>query len=240
MTRRLAAALRGGGEAQGSQIQNRPLLLVSGATVTVARYAGHPHLGRLTQPRCGNDIKEMAASGFWWAADNDALAGLDPDAYLAMLDAIALADISRLLFVTVPDDATMTPAGPVVSWAGTLALFRSWRRALERRHLPAAIVLQDGATSEAVPWDDIAAVFVGGSTRWKLGDKAAALIVEARARGKWAHVGRINSERRERHFLAIGIDSFDGGQYSMYPDRYIPACLERLSRPERQQSLFAA
>src|SRR5690242_16426279 len=112
MPRRPAAALRGGAGAKGSRPENTPLLLVSGATRTVARLAGHPHLGRLVQPRNGNKISDVAASGLWWAADNDALAGLDPDAYLTMLDQIATTDTSRLLFVTVPDGVELTDAGP--------------------------------------------------------------------------------------------------------------------------------
>lgn len=154
-------------------------MLVCGATRTVARLDGHPHLGSLVQPRAGNRIADIAQSGRWWAADNDALAGLDPDRYLRMLDQIAAADTRRLLFVTAPDDAQMTPEGPRVTWVGTLALWRSWRRALIRRGLPAAIALQDGATVDTVPWGELAAVFVGGSDAFKDGPVAAALLVEA-------------------------------------------------------------
>ncbi len=52
------------------------ILLVSGATTTVARYAGHPALGRLVQPRSWNRIDAIARSGMAWGADNDALAGV--------------------------------------------------------------------------------------------------------------------------------------------------------------------
>lgn len=152
---------------------------------------GHPHLGRFTQPRSKNSLAELAGCGMWWAADNDALAGLDVDAYLTMLDGIAAGPRERLLFVTAPDAAEMTPTGPRVSWEGTLWLWRSWRRALTARGLPLAIVLQDGARADTVPWGELNAVFLGGSDAFKDGPVAAGLLVEAGRRGLWRHVGRV-------------------------------------------------
>jgi hypothetical protein len=237
MRRPATAHLVSGGTGQGSLPRNTPLLLVGGATTTVRRLAGHPHLGRFTQPRSQNNIDELATSGLWWAADNDALQGLDPDAYLRMLDQIAAADRSRLLFVTVPDAARMTPQGPEVSCEGTLWLFRSWLAALRKRRLPAALVAQDGLTVEQTPWDDIAALFIGGTDTWKDGPQVEALITAAQAREVWVHVGRINTWRRFRHFDALGIDSFDGSQFSTWPDTYIPEWLERIAAG-RQMSIF--
>lgn len=206
------------------------MVLVSGATVTVRRYLGHPHLGRLVQPNNGNSMAEVAACGCLWAGDNACFTGLDPDKYLAMLDRMAAVDTSRLLFVPPPD---------VVGDAhGTLALFTAWLPALRRRRLPAALVAQDGLTSERVPWGAIAALFIGGSTAWKEGAAAAALMREAKRRGKWVHVGRCNSIRREQYISAIGADSFDGTSYSMYPDTYIPAALRRLSSPQLALGVF--
>lgn len=71
------------------------MLLVGGATATVRRYAGHPHLGRFTQPRSGNDLRELATCGMAWAADNDGFIQFDPRAYLAMVDGIAAGAWSR-------------------------------------------------------------------------------------------------------------------------------------------------
>jgi hypothetical protein len=230
MSRRLTPALRGGGEARGSLPENRPLLLVSGATTTVRRYAGHAHLGRLVQPRSRNRLDDVAASGLWWAADNDCFQGLDPDEYFVMLNAIGQVDTSRLLFVTVPD--------VVADSHGTLALFRSWLPALRKRGLPAALVAQDGLAPEQVPWSELAALFIGGSTRWKEGPAAAALIRAAHDRGVWVHVGRINTERRLRYFDALGIDSFDGTQFSWFAETYIPRWLERLKH--RQHGMMEA
>lgn len=204
------------------------ILLVSGATKTVARYSHHPALGRLVQPRSWNRIDTIARSGMAWGADNDALAGVQPDAYLSMLDAIARAPRDQLKFVAAPDAVERTPDGIRGSWEGTLWLWRCWRPTLQARGLPAAIVLQDGATPETVPWDELSAVFVGASTRWKLSRTAELLVRMARARGLWVHVGRVNTMGRLARVEAMGANSFDGGQFSRWPEKYLPQFLARL------------
>lgn len=209
------------------------MLFVSGATATIRKYIHSPHLGRLIQPRNGNDVADLATCGLPAGADNDALQGVDPDLLLAMWDRLAAHNGDWLKFVTPPDAVEMTRLGPRGDWGGTLWLFRSWLPALRRRGLPAAIVAQDGATADTVPWADIRAVFIGGSTNWKLGEQAEQCILEAASRGKWVHVGRINSMVRLRHFDPLPVNSFDGGQFSMFPDTYIPRYLERLRHQQR-------
>jgi hypothetical protein len=49
---------------------------------------------------------------------------------------------------------------------------------------PVALVLQDGQQDGAIPWEEIDAVFVGGTTEFKLGRVASRLTAEAKARGK--------------------------------------------------------
>jgi hypothetical protein len=94
--------------------------------------------------------------------------------------------------------------------------------------LPCAFVLQDGATSETIPWDQLQAVFLGGSTTYKESQAARVLCEEARRRGKWVHVGRVNSARRENLIRSFA-DSFDGSKYSMFARQHLPACLTRLA-----------
>lgn len=168
--------------------------------------------------------------GWECGADNSALGknGVSPDKLLRLWDALKDASLPGLRFVTAPDDAQMTAHGPVVSWLGTLALWRCWRAALQVRNLPAAIVLQDGATVDSVPWQEIAAVFIGGSTTWKLSKTAALLIRVAHKQGKWVHVGRVNTMQRLNHFDPLPVNSIDGTQFSMFPDTYIPKWLKRL------------
>lgn len=209
-------------------------LFVSGATATMHRYAGHAALGKLITPDNGNALAGLA--GWECGADNSALGkhGVRVDALLDLWDALQAARVPGLKFVTAPDAVEMTPAGPRGSWEGTLALWRVFYPALIGRNLPAAIVLQDGATVGSVPWESIEAIFVGGSTGWKLSKAAALLIRVGHARGKWVHVGRVNTMRRLNHFDSLPVDSFDGTQFSMFPDTYIPRWLKRLEY--RQES----
>ena len=80
-------------------------------------------------------------------------------------------------------------------------------------------MLQDGATADEVAWDDCDAVFVGGSTAWKLGDTVPGLVRAARERQKWVHMGRVNSWVRLRVAAAIGCQSCDGNLAAFGRDR---------------------
>lgn len=117
---------------------------------------------------------------------------------------------ARCLFVTAPD--------VVADAAATLARSRPWLPRIRELGLAAALVAQDGLERRRVPWDSFDLMFVGGTTRWKLGAAAADLIGEARARGKSVHMGRVNSARR--WFLAAerGVDSVDGTFLTYAPD----------------------
>ncbi len=156
-------------------------LLVSGATAAVRRHA-HPHfLGPLVVPHAGNRLDAVLAPGLPWAVDNAAFSGFDAPAFLALLAKVAGRGGCR--FVACPD---------VVGDArATLELFAVWQPLVRSLGLPVALVAQDGLTAEAVPWDRVDALFVGGSTAWKVGDAAAEVVRAAKRRGRWVHMGRV-------------------------------------------------
>lgn len=104
----------------------------------------------------------------------------------------------------------------------------------------AAYVLQDGQTVNDVPWDQCDAVFIGGSTAWKLSPDAYALIVEAKARHKWVHMGRVNSLRRMRFARDWGCDSVDGTYLRFGPDVNTPRLLAMLRDLTDVPTLFMA
>jgi len=185
----------------------------------------HPNLGRLVQPRHFPRIAETAARGTQWAADNDCFQGLDIDGYCAMLD--RLRGVDGCLFVTVPD---------VVGDARETAYqFERWFSAPARRGLPVALVAQDGLERLGnwlnSVWPRIDALFVGGSTTWKLGVPAGALVAEAKRRGKWVHMGRVNSAKRIAYAKAIGCDSVDGTKWVRWRDTYLAEGLQLVSAP---------
>lgn len=109
-------------------------------------------------------------------------------------------------FVAVPDI--------VESAIRTLEVFDHWRYKLSG--WPLALVAQDGQESLGIPWEGIDALFIGGSTGWKMGPYAAQCIKAAKAMGKWVHVGRVNTPARFEYFDKLGADSIDGTGLSRY------------------------
>jgi hypothetical protein len=220
------------------------LVLSAGALPTLLK-RWQPNLGRLVTPRDHARLYDTAQCGLPWAADNDALNGFNEQEYLEMLEVIACADpaqrlaLQGCLFVAIPDDATMGPDGPIVSAEGTLELFETWQPALAAAYdFPLALVLQDGQEGLPVPWRRISAIFVGGTTSWKIGPHAAELVAEARRRGKYVHMGRVNSARRAAYAGSIGCNSFDGTGASKFRNRRLPEYLS-WARPGAQLRLTA-
>lgn len=194
------------------------MLLVSGATKTMARFRGHPYLGELMRPGNGNRPSFPV-----WAADNGAFAGFDEAAFLAMLGRFSPA----AAWVAAPD--------VVADAVATSTLFDEWEPRIRALGYRVAFVLQDGCAE--VPWDRMECLFVGGSTSYKLSRAAARWMREAKARDKWVHVGRVNSVRRLRWCYDHGADSVDGTQVSMFPDRWLPWTLAALERLHAQTTL---
>lgn len=191
------------------------LLLVSGATATIREYADNPNMGHLITPGDGN-MDSVFSTGLPVGADNECFNKLNKPAYVRMLRRIQGLGV---LWCTAPD--------VVGNARATLLRFRMWAPVLEYYKLPIAFVAQDGQELLPVPWNRIHCLFIGGSTEWKLGYHAARLIREAKRRGKWVHIGRVNTQGRERTFDALGADSTDGSAYSRFSKTYIPSALAR-------------
>ncbi|MCR9292030.1 MAG: hypothetical protein NXI32_04875 [bacterium] len=213
-------------------------ILVSGATATVRElWTEYPelcsrYLGRLITPNNGNQIGEIMRSsgnGFW-AMDNAAYSNFEWERFWnQMIDCWTCVP----MFVTAPD--------VVGNHAATLDAFGDFLRIAEFEvgyvPVPLAFVLQEGATIESVPWDQIDALFIGGCSEEFKHRTALPFCDEAKRRGKWVHVGRVNSFRRLRVCRdQLKADSIDGSGYSQWPKRILPA-LQFLDRNEQQMKL---
>lgn len=142
-----------------------------------------------------------------WAIDNGFFAQTEIGSYLSLLER-EKHHCEKCLFVTLPD---------VVGCARrTLEVFEVWRRREVLRGWKRALVCQDGQEHLPIPWNDISAVFIGGSTNWKCGEHAIHIIKAAKALEKWVHVGRVNHGERFIHFEKLGVDSIDGTGISRY------------------------
>lgn len=138
--------------------------------------------------------------------DNGAFSGFNETAFISLLNREQpRRDLCR--FVAVPD--------VVGSARRTLEIFKFWDRRIHTYH-KLALVCQDGQEDLPIPWDRIDAVFIGGSTEWKMGKHAIHCIKAAQALGKWVHVGRVNTPGRFEYFESLGVDSIDGMGLSRY------------------------
>jgi len=173
----------------------------------------------------------MATCGQPWAADNDAFAAWDQERFWKMIIKISNADLSHFLWVACPD--------VVGNAAASLDNWEAWFPQIDYLGVPVAFVGQDGCENGLIPWADMRCFFIGGSDQWKLSAEAERLAIEAKARGKLVHMGRVNSFKRTRHAYEIGCDSIDGRSFSAWPDLYIPKGVEWCQRLKRQPSLFA-
>lgn len=111
----------------------------------------------------------------------------------------------------------------------TIERGRKWFGKIRKLGYKVALVAQDGLTPEMVPWEEIDVIFIGGSDDYKVGTAppprkralkangeplgqpgCLEIIREAKRRGKWVHLGRVNSHCRYRFAHMVGADSADG------------------------------
>lgn len=162
-------------------------------------------VGALITPRSAYRIDPR----WTWAADSGCYSPatyVGDEAYLAWLER----QPRTALWATCPD--------VVGDHAATLARSVPFAAHLTALGFVPAFVAQDGATVDGIPWDVFGALFIGGSTEWKLSGEARELLAHARALGFPTHVGRVNSRRRFAVFHGLA-DSVDGTVLAFDPHR---------------------
>lgn len=164
------------------------------------------------------------APGIPYGLDNGCYKKFDQRAWERLLDQ---ADKDRPIFVCLPD---------VVGDAQrTAELFEHfWTRTQE---LPRALVLQDGIERVRIPWNEIKAVFVGGTDQFKVSPQALAAARTAKMLGKWVHVGRVNTADRVRNWLELA-DSIDGSGICRF-DHMLEDVLAQIRGVHPQMALSA-
>lgn len=197
-------------------------MLTTTAHATMLKWK-HPNHGRLLTPRHWSSADRTAKAGIAWAIDNDGFGGVDPVAFRRMV--YGLIGVPDCLFLNAPD---VYLGDGVEAHTATLEQWNEWYPFLRMTGFPLSFVLQIGATPENVPWDECDAVFVGGDTPWKVGPEALAVVREAKRRGKWVHMGRVNTLKRMRYAKSIGVDSCDGTGWAKWRDTRMPMALRWL------------
>lgn len=150
--------------------------------------------------------------GLKWVLDNGAFSDFQETRWLHMaLDAIHDPDCQWL---TMPD--------VVGDHHATLNLFHKYKKQLESLSGfdisdKCAFVIQDGCSRSAIPHAEISTVFLGGSTKFKLSRDAWIVLEDAKKRGKWVHVGRVNTSNRIMYFHGLA-DSIDGSGIARFTE----------------------
>ncbi len=163
------------------------------------------HYGQMLTP-AGGTITPTAAV---FAVDNGVFTGkFSPDRFMRYLKALKPYQ-ARCLFVAAPD--------VVADYIATLEQYQEWYPRLRAEGWPVAYVAQDGCELATLP--ECQAVFIGGSTEWKMSDAPLKIIRQARLLGLWTHVGRVNSQKRIRHFQLAGVSSVDGTCIAFAPNQ---------------------
>lgn len=146
--------------------------------------------------------------GWMWAADNGCFSDRwDEQTWLTWL--AKPHPKSGCLFATVPD--------VVADHQQTLERWEIYAPMVRDLGYPTAFVAQDGAEDGDIPWDEMDTFFIGGSTEWKMSQVAFELAKTAAEKGKWVHVGRVNSIKRLKYWRNVAHSS-DGTHLSFEPD----------------------
>lgn len=183
-------------------------------------------IGFIDTPAQGN----VRPDGVTWCADNGCFsAKWDADKWWTWLQTNA-DRASACAFAVAPD--------VVADHVATVTRSMPWMPKIRALGYPVAFVLQDGAQN--LPWDEFDVLFIGGSTAYKLGAEARALVTEAKERGKRVHMGRVNSFRRIEYAAWIGCDSADGTYLTYGSDANLPKLLAWLQRLDTQRFLTEA
>lgn len=183
-------------------------------------------LGYIDTPKQGN----ARPAGITWCADNGCFGkGFDEQKWFTWLEKHS-DQSDNCVFATAPD--------VVEDASATLVRSAPWLQPIRSLGYPVAFVAQDGIEETFVPWPDFDCLFIGGSTEFKLGQIASHYVQDAKSRGMWVHMGRVNSLKRLRYAEYIGCDSVDGTMLCFNPTARLAELLSWLEELDDSPVLF--
>ena len=164
-------------------------------------------------------------AGTPWGLDNGCFAKFNRSTWLRMVSESKGMDV-KPHFVCLPD---------IVGDARrTLELYGQHLQYVNG--LKRCLVLQDGIGDFGIPWNQVDAVFVGGSDKFKTSHECMSAVKVAKYTGKWVHVGRVNTAERVKYWLGIA-DSIDGSGISKY-DHMMAGVIMAIRGEDGQPDLF--
>jgi hypothetical protein len=183
----------------------------SGAVRSEIVALGRPDLGFMLTPRMGNrpDLTRVS-----WCADTGCFSAPELYSDQEYFDFLDARPRNTCVFATAPD----VVANAEATWERSKNVLPQIREL----GFNAALVAQDGIEHMNIRWESFQAMFIGGSTAWKLGPIAWEVGMEAKRRGKHLHWGRVNSLRRLFMARKARADSADGTYIAFAPDLLLP------------------
>lgn len=152
-------------------------------------------IGQLITPLTG-----YSDAGLPYGIDNGAYTRFNKKEFTRILTRQENA-IARCLFVAIPDI--------VGNARRTLEIWRN-RHIVCPSKWPMALVAQDGIEDLDIPWEEMKAIFIGGTTQWKDSKCVVDVVKTAKTLGLHVHIGRVNTLPRYKHFADLGADTCDG------------------------------
>tara|TARA_Y100000004_G_scaffold70435_2_gene79175 strand:+ start:1075 stop:1683 length:609 start_codon:yes stop_codon:yes gene_type:complete len=162
-----------------------------------------------------------------YGVDNGAYSGFQERKFLSLVDECV--EDPYCMWINLPDVFGSARA--------TTALFHEYCFYPGLNVQNRCYTVQDGITPEMIPWQYITAVFIGGTTKFKMGKIARAVARGAMKRKKWVHVGRINTPRRIDSWYNDA-DSFDGSGVSKYTHMFNAAIHSIRNNQEKPQGVI--
>jgi hypothetical protein len=170
--------------------------------------------------------RSLIETNWIWAADNGCFSNKwDYATWINWLS--TRPNAGSALFAVVPD-TVCDPIETSIKWGKYSAMVKN-------QGFKTAFVLQDGATYDTIPWDQLDCLFIGGTTKYKLSEDAKQYTQHAKSLGKWVHMGRVNSQKRIELAVGWGCDSADGTFLAFGPDINTPKLIKMLEYGKRPQ-----
>lgn len=142
---------------------------------------------------------EREAMQYPWMLDNGAFSrSWNEDTWRRRLQQLAPHNANCIAAV-VPD--------VILDAAETLARWFEYAPSVKALGYKAAFATQNGCTVDMIPWSEVDVLFVGGSDAHRK-QECWPLLTEAKRRGLWVHVGRVNSASAIMRYCKA--DSVDG------------------------------
>lgn len=191
-----------------------------------SKFWEYPHVYGLmcNVKRINGNQWETLGAGAPWMLDNGAFTGFDEKKFFNQLGKYKKY-IDTCVAVVVPDKP--------FNWPHTISMFNKYHHPIKQQGFPVALATQNGATPKDIPWHHLDVLFIGGDHAHKRYE-AHALAWEAKKRGIWVHVGRVQSFLRiMKHFQFA--DSVDGTTHKHHPTQQDPGIIKAIQAQKHYQ-----